>query len=103
MSFALKTDLVAFTGCQKGDILIGAQPVNRNMKIRVFCAQRKGDNSQIKGGFKLLHEGAGTYGPAMAEFVGRHFENAQELVTLNTRESRSKKMHFCTPQRHAPN
>ena len=82
MSLALKTNLLVSTGCESGDILVGAQPMNRNMKIRVFSAQAKGDNLQIKGGFELLQAGAGTYGPAMDEFVGRRFENAQGLVEL---------------------
>ena len=56
-----KTNLVRDTGCEKGDILIGPYPSNRDMKIRVSCAQDKGDNLQIKGGFDLLEAGTGKY------------------------------------------
>lgn len=80
MSLALKTNLVASTGSEKGDILIGAYVSNRNMRIRVSCAQNKGDNLQIEGDFDLLDAGTGKYAEAMAEFVGRHFENGQELI-----------------------
>ena len=88
MTVEPKTYLVRDTGCEKGDILVGAarktkkRPANRGMKIRVLCAQDKGDNLQIEGGFELLEAGDGKYGPAMAEFVGRRFNNAQELVEL---------------------
>jgi hypothetical protein len=91
---ALKTNLVASTGCEKGDILIGAYLSNRNIKIRVFCAQNKGDNLQIKGDFDLLDVGTGKYAEAMAEFVGRHFDNAQELIEPLRRKRGADKCTF---------
>jgi hypothetical protein len=93
-TMSLKTNLVASTGCEQGDVLIGAQPVNRNMRIQVFFAQDKGDNSQIKGGLRLLESGSGRYGPALDEFVGRHFNNARELVELLRQKPGAKECTF---------
>jgi hypothetical protein len=76
-----KANLVESTGCKKGDSLVGAYDVNRDMKIRVFCAQSKG-GGKIEGDFDLLDAGTGTYAAAMAEFVGRHFDSAKELIGL---------------------
>jgi 5-methylcytosine-specific restriction endonuclease McrA len=78
----MKTDLVSRRGAKNGDVLIGRGRVYANMKIRIFSAQKKGDNYQIEGGFDLLEAGTGKYAAAMDEFVGRHFENAPELVEL---------------------
>jgi hypothetical protein len=90
----MKTNLVASTGCEKGDILIGPYKANRDMKIRVSCPQDRGDNLQIEGGFELLEAGTGTYGATMAKFVDRHFENAQELIELIRQKPEAKKCTF---------
>jgi hypothetical protein len=49
---------------------------------------------QIKGDFVLLDEGTGKYATAMKEFVGRRFENAQELVNLVSKKPGANECQF---------
>jgi hypothetical protein len=89
-----KSDLVEFTGAEENDILIGAKRLNKDLRIKIYLRQEKGDKLQIKGSFDLINAGTGTYASAMQEFEGRQFEKAKDLIRLVKQKPGGKKCTY---------
>lgn len=71
-----KAGTVEETGAGAGDVLVGIEPRNRNLQIRVD-ADQPADGRRVKGSFEVLDAGNGTY----SEFIRvGSYTNAAELI-----------------------
>jgi len=74
--------VVKATGAKGGDLLIGVRPINLAMRLRITTDQQPGVGGRIRGGFRLLDAGSGTYSAALGPLVGRDFAEASDLIAL---------------------
>jgi len=88
-----KRDTVKFTGASKGDILIGAEPKNKGLKIKVLEDVPEGKGGPLEQSFFLLDAGENEYSRYLKPFENQRFNNAKELIELVRSKGAKKFTH----------
>jgi hypothetical protein len=88
-----KAGTVKETGAKAGDVLIGIEPRNRNLRIRVDRDQTR-EGGRVQGSFELTTAGDGAYSRHITPFAGRSYRSAKELIDqIATRPGAAKVRH----------
>jgi hypothetical protein len=76
---AFRQATVDRTGATAGSVLKGVAPHNKDVRLKIYRDQPRGDGGPIQGAFQLLHAGDNKYSAILDGFLGWDL-TAEELL-----------------------
>ena len=73
---------MSHTGAKMGQVLEGAAPINRGLRLLIFQDQPRSAGGPICGGFRILDAGDNKHADSLSILVGQATDAAEVIRTI---------------------